>query len=276
MIQSKDEEIAGLKKNMLVMSNLFAEDVVALRAKEADLKHDLDITEGELSIFQKSEKEWIGRSLKLRFILDEIKKIGALPKDHAEWVEPMVEDIEIPEVSINIRDEFVPTTQTDNIDWTDDEEEDDFWDEDEEDVIGDYLDNETTGEQQSSIHCTHCGEFGHTVDECSMATITRIFNSSADLDETSDEARDIIPDQHGSMMDVLVPQMEWPLLLLHPYPRDILEKSVRTIQGAWREYLNRRFSGAIDQVRADLRQRQSSVDTPLVSGFFGHWMEDDY
>jgi len=255
MIQSKDEEIAGLKKNMLVMSNRFAEDVVALRARGLDLKHDLDITEDELTISQKSEKEWIGRSLKLKFILDEIKKIGALPNDHAEWVEPMVEDIEIPEVSINIRDEFVPTTQTDNIDWTDeegddswdeDEEGDDSWDEDEEDVIGDYLDNEATGEQQPSIHCTHCGEFGHTVDECSMAAITRIFNSSADLDETSDEARDIILDQHGTMMDVLVPQMEWNATVI-PGTRDILEKSVRTIQGAWREYLNRRFSRAIDQ-----------------------------
>ena len=121
----KDQEIAELKKHLVVTSTLFAEDIDAIQQEKDSLQDDLNITEGELTIFQKSEKEWIGRSLKLKFILDQIKKIEALPKDHAEWVDPMVDDIDMPEVPINVRDEFVPTTQTDNIDWVDSEDEED-------------------------------------------------------------------------------------------------------------------------------------------------------
>lgn len=121
----KDQEIAELKKHLVVTSTLFAEDIDTIQKENDSLRDDLNITEGELTIFQKSEKEWIGRSLKLKFILDQIKKIEALPKDHAEWVDPMVDDIDMPEVSINVRDEFVPTTQTDNIDWVDSEDEGD-------------------------------------------------------------------------------------------------------------------------------------------------------
>jgi len=94
----------------------------AITKKSESLQEDLDITEGELSIYQRSEKEWIGISLKLKFILDEIKKIGALPEDHASWVYPMVDDVNVPDVSINIKSEFIPTAQTENIDWVSSDE----------------------------------------------------------------------------------------------------------------------------------------------------------
>ena len=128
IIRVKDEEIETLKKNILKLNSRFLYDIDILEKKLGSLEEDLDITEGELQIFQNSEKAWIGRALKLKFILDEIKKIGALPKDHKEWVEPMVEEVDIPEVSIRIKDEFVPTAQTDNIDWTDEEEDEDDFD----------------------------------------------------------------------------------------------------------------------------------------------------
>jgi hypothetical protein len=41
--------------------------------------------------------EWIGHTLKLKFIFDEQEKIGALPSDHAEWIYPMVHDIVHPD-----------------------------------------------------------------------------------------------------------------------------------------------------------------------------------
>ena len=126
-IEEKDEEIATLKKNIVILSSLFSDDIDSLNGDIESLQEDLDITEGELDIFQKSEKAWTGRAIKLKFILDEIKKVGALPKDHAEWVEPMVEDVDVPEVSIRIRDEFIPTAQTDNIDWTDEEEDERYF-----------------------------------------------------------------------------------------------------------------------------------------------------
>ena len=126
ILQEKDEEIELRTGdyNEAVRRNIDLRIQVAGRkAIIDDIHNDLEITEGELTISQKSEKEWIGRTLKLKFIQDQIKKIGALPEDHASWVDPMVEQIDIPEVSIAIRDEFIPTAQTDNIDWTDEEEE---------------------------------------------------------------------------------------------------------------------------------------------------------
>ena len=123
VLRQRDDEIESLKGHLLTISNLASKDIESLTKKYTDLQSDMDITEGELTIFQKSEKEWIGRSLKLRFILDQIKKIEALPEDHASWVDPMVEQVDIPDVSINIKNEFVPTAQTDNIDWVDEEED---------------------------------------------------------------------------------------------------------------------------------------------------------
>ena len=125
MIKEKDDEIETLKKNMMTLSKHFAIDMDNLQSEHESLRDDLITTEEELGIIQSTQKEWIGRTLKMKFILDEIKKVGALPKDHADWVYPMVDDITIPDVSINIRDEFVPTTQTDNIDWSDEEDDDD-------------------------------------------------------------------------------------------------------------------------------------------------------
>ena len=64
----------------------------------------------------KEKEEWIGRTLKYQYLFTQMKKIGL---QQSEDIFECFEDIEIPEVSINIRDRFVPTEQTDNIDWTD-------------------------------------------------------------------------------------------------------------------------------------------------------------
>ena len=205
-IARRDEEIETLKKNMICLSTLFSKDIETTHKEIDCLKEDLDITEGELKIFQKSEKEWIGRALQLKFILDEIKKIEALPKDHAEWVDPMVEQVEFPEVSINVKDEFIPTAQTDNIDWADDEE-----DEEEEEEDGHDL-----------IHCTNCGEINdHLACDCplSQGIMTRMF-------PWCDEA------QWGSCAAAGG-------IAHYPHPRAILEKSAKTIQRYWRGYRTR-------------------------------------
>ena len=211
----KDQEIAELKKHLMVTSTLFAEDIDTYQKENDSLRDDLQITEGELTIFQKSEKEWIGRSLKLKFILDQIKKIEALPKDHAEWVDPMVDDIDMPEVSINVRDEFIPTTQTDNIDWVDSEDEEgeeDEYTQDElayirEDVEGveDVEDGEDVegvedGEDDEGMHtfdsCNNCGEINaHETCECPNPGGFVWRNAPW-------------PPEHGTIMDIYVPQIE--------------------------------------------------------------------
>ena len=210
MIKEKDDEIEALKKNMMTLSKHFAIDMDHLQSKHESLCDDLSITEEELGIIQSTQKEWIGRTLKMKFILDEIKKVGALPKDHADWVFPMVDDITIPDVSINIRDEFVPTAQTDNIDWSDDEDDGvDLW------------------PHPDPVFTDDGG-----VDNLSDATIGF----------TDDEEEDGL-DEFGSMMNVInfvitESQTRTIQRTIHYYglPRAILERNATRIQRAWREY----------------------------------------
>jgi hypothetical protein len=268
IIQDRDKEIETLKENMMTLSNLFAEDSDALHKENIEVQQYLNITEEELTISQKSVKVWTGISLKLKFILDEIRKIGALPEDHASWVDPMVEDIEIPEVSINIKDEFVPTAQTDNIDWVDEEEDEDE-DEDEEDIIGDYLDNETT----PIMSCSNCGEMNdHVTCDCPMP---RDFLASHGLDE------------HGTMMNVIVPRMEWNATSMYnyrPHSRAILEKSASIIQKAWQNHQcmkKEQLDKELDEYMTDdpfaawLRDwppQQLYCATKIQSAWRGYWV----
>ena len=217
-IARRDEEIETLKKNMICLSTLFSKDIETTHKEIDCLKEDLDITEGELKIFQTSEKEWIGRALQLKFILDEIKKIEALPKDHAEWVDPMVEQVEFPEVSINVKDEFIPTDQTDNIDWVDDEEYDDeeYDEEDEEE------EDEEEEDGHDLIHCTNCGEINdHLACDCplSQGIMSRMFPPWCDEAGGSEASA-------GGIAH-------------YPHPRAIREKSAKTIQRYWRGYRTR-------------------------------------
>ena len=224
-IARRDEEIETLKKNMICLSTLFSKDIETTHKEIDCLKEDLDITEGELKIFRKSEKEWIGRALQLKFILDEIKKIEALPKDHAEWVDPMVEQVEFPEVSINVKDEFIPTAQTDNIDWVDDEEQAEQPDDDEGDEyfrrFGVELgDGDADSGEPLWVRCGTCGVIclpgicGCPGNPPMPGTGTDLYGDGVDR-------------SHGGVID------------LENYPRAILEKSAKTIQRYWRGHRTR-------------------------------------
>ena len=62
-------------------------------------------------------------------------QVGAIQPDHAEWVLPMFEDIDIPNVPESTKDEFVPTSLTGLVGDTD--EEDGYLTEDGEDHSSD-------------------------------------------------------------------------------------------------------------------------------------------
>jgi hypothetical protein len=238
IIRDKDEEIQTVKKNMIVMSALFLDDVDNLHKKICELHEDLGELRSEVDIFKTSEKEWIGRSLKLKFVLDEIKKIGALPTDHAEWVEPMVDAIIMPEVSINLRDEYIPTAQTDNIDWTDEEEEE------EEGGIPDFIYCTNCGEMIGLPHATFepldcdCGvthghvvrlgqyEYPRATHEKSATTIQSAWRGYS--------VRRLRIREHA-----FVPRMAWNATAMYnyrPHSRAIMEKSATTIQKAWQNH----------------------------------------
>ena len=80
---------------------------------------------------------WIGRTLKYQYLFEQMKKIGL---QQSEDIFECFEDIEVPEVSIKIKDRFVPTTLTDNIEPA----EEDYWSD--EDIIGDYSGDEPAEE----------------------------------------------------------------------------------------------------------------------------------
>ncbi len=92
-------------------SQKLTDQLATVREVSISFRHERDTLRERLSLIQESphDEEWIGRTLKLRYLFDQIKKLGVLPDDHAEWILPMVEDMEIPEVSRRIRDRFLPS-----------------------------------------------------------------------------------------------------------------------------------------------------------------------
>lgn len=77
-------------------------------------------------------EEWIGRSLKLKWIFDEMLKIGAVKLPDHEWATDMVQEIEFPngsnnsvfyEVPRNIRETYLPGVQDAHMEWIEEEDE---------------------------------------------------------------------------------------------------------------------------------------------------------
>jgi len=54
---------------------------------------------------------WIGRTLRLKFIIDEMEKVGAIRLPDHDWAIDMVKDVEIPQVSSEIKNRFLPSYQ---------------------------------------------------------------------------------------------------------------------------------------------------------------------
>lgn len=88
---------------------------------------------------KKEKEEWIGRTLKFQYLFNQMKKIGL---KQSEDIFDCFEDIEVPEVSIHIRDKFIPTAQTDNIDYEEgfyQEDDDETITDDDPEIIGEYI-----------------------------------------------------------------------------------------------------------------------------------------
>jgi hypothetical protein len=225
IIRVKDDEIETLKKNILKLNSRFLYDIDILEKKLGSLEEDLDITEGELQIFQNSEKAWIGRALKLKFILDEIKKIGALPKDHTEWVEPMVEEVDIPEVSIRIKDEFVPTAQTDNIDWTDEEEDEDDFDNRYEVLGSQNIDEPPSGFEE-----------GWHQDYSDGSRVGYRGRTTSEEEEEEEEEEEGEEEELGiiTTMNIFNVHTDRWMLCNYAFTKESLDNSAQTIQKYWR------------------------------------------
>ena len=94
------------------IESLYKVQIDNLKSQVSELDVQNDQNKQEISTLISSEKEWIGRTLKLEFIFNKMIQAGAIQPDHSEWVLPMFEDIDIPHVPISTREEFVPTALT--------------------------------------------------------------------------------------------------------------------------------------------------------------------
>ena len=65
---------------------------------------------------------WIGVGLRQNFILEQITKLELLRPD-IDWVKPMIEEIKIPEVSLQIRNRFLPSCLDAHFEFIDEDEE---------------------------------------------------------------------------------------------------------------------------------------------------------
>jgi hypothetical protein len=67
-----------------------------------------------------SDKKWLGISLKQNLILEEILKIGAIRSDHVDWITDLIEAIidpsEFQNIPLTIRNQYVPTELTGEVD----------------------------------------------------------------------------------------------------------------------------------------------------------------
>ena len=105
------------------IESLYNEQINSLQSRVNNLDDQNDSLQNENTALLSSEKGWIGRTLKLEFIFKKMIQAGAIQPDHAEWVLPMFEDIDIPNVPESTKEEFVPTSLTGLVGDTDEEDE---------------------------------------------------------------------------------------------------------------------------------------------------------
>ena len=148
--------VGGIKLRDCEITQLQCE-LMGEQEENGDLyKHNIKLWEHVRELNEQNQKykeeneEWIGRTLKFEYLFKQMKKIGLKQSD---YIFECFEDIEIPEVSIRIKDKFIPTAQTDNIDYdggatdvefTDVEFTDVEFTEGDNDIIGEFIEQETT------------------------------------------------------------------------------------------------------------------------------------
>lgn len=100
-------------------------------------RHESTLAElGELRRKYQSYEDWCGRSLKLKWIFDEMLKVGAIKLPDHEWALDMVHDIEFPEdhaggqqsifyslVPLSLRQRFLPSHLDSHMEFIEEEDE---------------------------------------------------------------------------------------------------------------------------------------------------------
>lgn len=214
------------------IESLYKVQIDNLKSQVSELDVQNDQLKQENSTFISSEKEWIGRTLKLEFIFKKMIQAGAIQPDHSEWVLPMFEDIDIPHVPISTREEFVPTALTGVVgDSSEDEDDND----DNEEIINII----TFNRRQESIPRRNFIERIVPTENISLTMIRDYFNHV--YPETDDEGlEDSFYGRAATFDDVTVypdppgyDSLPW---YLRRFPTPTENRAIAIIQTAWRNH----------------------------------------
>ena len=200
-LEDKNDQLLELTQKLFDDKEMFEDVSSSLREENDDLEETILGLETEVKTLETSEEEWIGRALKYQFLFQKMKEIGL---QQSEDIFDLFEDIDIPEVSIRVKDKFVPTTQTDNIDW-DDEDVDDVDDVDPRDLPTDDEDSDDEDDDEDS-------------------------------DDDDDEEEYYEYRESGTTMSVYNDMTDRYIICQYEADREIIEKSVQTIQKVWSNY----------------------------------------
>ena len=111
LLKLKDERISKLIDKMITIDLNFDQ-----------LNEDYDELNLKCSLLIKSREDWIGRSLKLNYLLQEIDKIGI---QQSEYILDAFKDINIPfdEIPIRLKERYIPTILTNIVELESSEDE---------------------------------------------------------------------------------------------------------------------------------------------------------
>ena len=104
------------KENLKNLSELKEHINIVNNNKINELKDYINNLLNERIDLEKEKEEWIGRTLKYQFLYKKMKDIGLKQSDD---IFECFEDIDVPDVSISLKEQFIPTAQTDNTDFDD-------------------------------------------------------------------------------------------------------------------------------------------------------------
>lgn len=137
--ESTNKDLVEMNQVVRDECDYYRERNFTLNQEVSDLEHRLICSSQPVDNVILDER-FIETTLKLKFIFDEIKKIGALPEDHQEWIFPLIEDIEIPEISQEMKEKYIPSYVYDPL-------ADDGDDEEQRERIQVWNDEEETGDK---------------------------------------------------------------------------------------------------------------------------------
>ena len=167
-VSVENEELVSENNELMTENEELREDLNETQLAYADLL-ERRVTEHHRLL--DSQEQWIGRTLKFQYLFQQMEKIGLKQSDD---IFDAFQDIDVPEVSIDIKDKFVPTAQTDNIDWSD-------VDDDEE--VSEWHEPDIIGEEQSLFDTwvdlllpVHTNEDFRSVDEDMSEIFCTMFN----------------------------------------------------------------------------------------------------